>query len=89
MKLTQQLIEEAIKTSHDACKGPEGCVHAQGDDDDANLGAKAMFKRAEFAAMQGVTRSNNPTMTIWYDGFHVGYRLAELLFTKTDTSKVN
>lgn len=84
-KISDEILKEAIASSHTACEQPEGCVHANAITMD---GAEIMCKRV--VEVEATTEhSGAQHLRLWYDGFHVGYRLAQLLFEKANPEKLN
>jgi hypothetical protein len=85
MTLTKELLETAMETSHDPCKGPEGCIHAEAVAD----ARKTVRKHVAGTAQSGLAIDGDPIMGAWYGGLHVGYRLAMLELQSAPKDKVN
>lgn len=84
-QINDEILKEAIASSHTACEQPEGCVHANAISLD---GVEIMMKHME-SVESAISDSSSGHLRLWYDGFHVGYRLAQLLFEKADPEKLN
>jgi hypothetical protein len=82
MTITKEQVAEAIRTGHDMC--PEGtCIHAQAFSDNF----PKVIIEAERAAAMGEVRGS-PSLAAYYEGMHVGYRLA-LIVMKEELENEN
>ena len=82
MEITKDQVLEAIHTAHDQCAQIDGCIHAQAFSD---VMPKVIVE-AERAAEAG-TRRGSPALAAYYEGMHVGYRLALLVVQKELTNE--
>ena len=70
MKITKEMVVEAIKTGHDMCPAT-GCIHAEAFAENMEL----VFQQAEEASLVGA-RKGSPALAAYFEGMHVGFRLA-------------
>jgi len=77
MEITKEQVAEAMQTAHDQCAQIDGCIHAQAFSE--NFPKVAI--EAERAAEMGKHRGS-PALAAYYEGMHVGYRLALLVVQK-------
>lgn len=71
--LTPEMVKEALQTSHDACDGPLGCIHA-----DALSGATEDLKLAIVTIGMAAMGAPSPLEFTIFTAIHIGYRLREL-----------
>lgn len=77
MKITKEQVKEAMSTAHDQCAMIDGCIHAQAFSDNF----PQVMIEAERAGEMGKHRGS-PALAAYYEGMHVGYRLALLVVQK-------
>jgi hypothetical protein len=93
--ITQEMVEEAIKTSHNECSKsaaptdnpdslPHGCIHAEA------MGAaiKAIAADVSRSALLGM-ESGDPALSVYVHAVHVGYRLRQIETETTPKERVN
>ena len=77
MKITPEQVKKAIETGHDMC--PEGtCIHAEAFSKNMRL----VMQQADAAAEMGELRGS-PALAAYYEGMHVGFRLAMILLEES------
>jgi len=72
MEITQEQVKEAIKTAHAQCRGE--CIHAAAFADCMDR----VVDEAETAALIG-ERRGSPALAAYFEGMHVGFRLAQIV----------
>jgi len=77
MEITKEQVLEAMVTAHDQCAAIDGCIHAQAF---SEVMPKVIIE-AERAAEAG-THRGSPALAAYFEGMHVGYRLALLVVEK-------
>lgn len=76
----KSLVEEAIDTAHKQCE--PFCKHAEEFADHV----ERMKKEARESFDSGIKSHVDPLASVYYDGIHVGLRLAEL---RSNTAQTN
>lgn len=71
--ITADSLRTAIKTSHDHCKGANGCVHA-----DAFAECGSDIEAYAVQSQSSPLAQFDPILAAIFQGVHLGYRLHQL-----------
>jgi hypothetical protein len=69
-----ELMKEAMRTSHDACSGPEGCIHH----DAVLANMEQITDELRSTVLDAAQHGQDPIFAAYFKGLHEGYRLAAL-----------
>ena len=95
MPITKEMVEDAVRTAHHECRGPEGCIHAP-----AVAASMTSVEHTIARAIRSMANEKgeieDPALAFlgaFYAGLHVGYRLHQIVAAEPelpfDSKEVN